>query len=453
MPDAKTPLSFKRSASRIAFFASISYVVDYSFQLIDIYWVAQIGLGAPTAIAIISSVFFLVLALNEIIGVSTVPIFSQAAGSGDKDRAGLVILQSILAKFALGLLLAMAFAAFLSFIAPLYDITPETAAYLHAYGGVIWLSLILVPVYSTMMTALRTIGEESKTAWISGAALLLNACLNPVFIFGIGSLDGLGIAGAAWATVLAQLFAMIAAIHFLRRNRSGIEIFAVRHMTWQSEIYAKLVLIGLPVGGVMVLYNLEQTAITALVAGFPDAVSDGYGIGARIFGFLFMANFGIAVGVSVTVGHHVGRGELDVIQDRLPGFTLMSVGTVFLAGVLVFLAGFEIISFFTDNDAAIATGGEYLRYMAVAICLLCALYSINGAFEGAGRNLPVLFVAMFMYLGVEFPLIYYFMQSADFKLADVWVAVIMASLVGATITSWLFHRGWWMPHRPHRSSP
>lgn len=445
-------MSFRKSASRIAFFASISYAVDYSFQLIDIFWVAKIGLGAPTAIAIISSVFFLVLALNEIIGVSTVPLFSQAVGSGDKDRAGLVIMQSILAKFVLGLLMALSFAAFLIFLAPLYDITAKTADYLFAYGNVIWISLILVPVYSTMMTALRTIGEESKTAWISGTALLLNALLNPIFIFGIGSFDGLGIAGAAWATILAQLFAMIAAIHFLRRNSLGIEVFVVRHIIWQPEIYFKLILIGLPVGGVMILYNIEQTAITAIVAGFSDAVSDGYGIGARIIGFLFMANFGIAVGVSVTVGHHVGRGEFDVVQNRLLGFAVWSVGAVFLVAAAVFVAGFEIISLFTDNDIAIATGGEYLRYMAIAICLLCALYSINGAFEGAGRNLPVLFVAMFMYLGVEFPLIYYFMQSDDFKLADVWVAVITASLFGAAITAWLFHRGWWMPRRQFQYS-
>tara|TARA_B100000780_G_C21093827_1_gene440974 strand:+ start:399 stop:1739 length:1341 start_codon:yes stop_codon:yes gene_type:complete len=443
-------MSFRRSASRISFFASISYVVDYSFQLVDIFWVAKIGLGAPTAIAIISSVFFLVLALNEIIGVSTVPLFSQAVGSGDHERAGLMILQSIMAKLVLGLLMVLSFAVFLNFLAPLYDVTPETADYLHAYGGVIWMSLVLVPVYSTMMTALRTIGEESKTAWISGAALLLNALLNPVFIFGVGQFDGLGIAGAAWATVFAQLFAMTTASYFLRKNRLGIEVFAVRHMTWQSEIYFKLVLIGLPVGGVMILYNLEQAAITALVTAFPAAVSDGYGIGARIFGFLFMANFGIAVGVSVTVGHYIGREELDVVQDNLPGFVLLSVSTIFMIAAVVFFTGFKIMSLFTENSIAIATGGEYLRYMAVAICLLCTLYSINGAFEGSGRNLPILFVALCMYLGVEFPLIYYFTHSDGFELADVWIAVIAASLFGAIITSWLFHRGWWKPHRQRK---
>ena len=83
MPDDRGH-GFQGSAARIGAFASLSYAVDYSFQLVDIFWVARLGAGAPTAIAVASSALFLVLALNEVVGAGTVPLFAQAAGSGDR---------------------------------------------------------------------------------------------------------------------------------------------------------------------------------------------------------------------------------------------------------------------------------------------------------------------------------------------------------------------------------
>lgn len=438
---------FLRSAWRIAYFSSLSYVVDYSFQLVDIYWVAKIGPGAATAITIASSVFFLILALNEIVGVSTVPLFTQSIGSGDKEAAGRTILQSIIAKLLLGIAMAIVFAGFMIWVAPRYRIAPETHGYLMDYGLVIWISLILLPPYSSMMTALRSMGEESKTALISVVALVMNAAINPILIFGFGSWNGWGLAGAAWATVLAQTVATALAVRFLLTARQAIPIFHRRHLVWWPWLYKRLILIGLPIGGVMILYNLEQAGITAIAASFDTAASDGFGVGARIYGFLFMAVFGISVGVSVTVGHHIGRGQCQDVQSSVPAFIISSTLAICILSVVMFLAARPIITLFTTEPGAIPVGAEYLHFMSVEIAIMCSLYAINGAFEGAGRNIPVLAVAGVMYLGVELPIIIWFMNRPDFALRDVWTAIIIASATGLLLTGWLFARGAWQPDR------
>ncbi len=288
MPDDRDH-GFRRSAARIGAFASLSYAVDYSFQLVDIFWVARLGAGAPTAIAIASSALFLVLALNEVVGAGTVPLFAQAAGSGDRERTGHVILQALLLKLVLGAVMALAFGAFMLWAVPLYDIDAAARGHLAAYGQVIWLSLLLVPAYSTMMTALRSLGGEADAARASALALLLNMALNPALIFGVGSWPGLGIVGAAWATVLAQAAATVLAARSLARNRFGARVFSAANLGWHPPLYRGIAIIGLPLGGVMALYNLEHAAVTAIAVSFGTAVSDGFGIGARICGFLFMA--------------------------------------------------------------------------------------------------------------------------------------------------------------------
>ncbi len=442
----KSPvINFNRSAGRISAFALVSYAVDYSFQLVDIFWVSKLGSGAPTAIAIISSVLFLILALNEIIGVGTVALFSQAFGSGDKSKTGEVILQGLLLKGALGMGMALVFLAFLYLGAPRYPVDAHTMTYIHEYGLVICLSLVIVPVYSTMMTAMRAIGDAEKTAAISIVALALNAVLNPLLIFGFEKVPAMGIAGSAWATIIAQVFAIISATYFLVTNPHKIPIFTRRNLAWQLPLYRKLIMIGLPIGGVAILYNLEQAVITAIVATFPQTISDGYSVGARIYGFLFMANFGISAGVSVTVGHHIGRGQINQVQQSLPWFTVLSTLAMTPVSLLVFIYADEVTASFLSNPVSIEAGASYLHFMTIAILLLCVVSSINGAFEGAGRNLPVFAVAVTTYLCVEAPLVAYFLLSPDFLLNELWAAIVFTAFCSAALSTWLFHRRWWQP--------
>ncbi len=443
MPDDRGH-GFQRSAARIGAFASLSYAVDYSFQLVDIFWVARLGAGAPTAIAIASSALFLVLALNEVVGAGTVPLFAQAAGSGDRERTGHVILQALLLKLALGAGMALAFGAFMLWAAPLYDIGAGTRGHLAAYGSVIWLSLLLVPAYSTMMTALRSLGGEADAARASALALLLNMALNPVLIFGVGSWPGLGIVGAAWATVFAQAVATVLAARSLAKNRFGARVFSAANLGWHPPLYRGIAIIGLPLGGVMALYNLEHAAVTAIAVSFGTAVSDGFGIGARICGFLFMAVFGTAVGASVTVGLHLGAGRADVVRQALPRFAGAGTATFGAVALPLALLGDELVGLFTQDAATVAAGGTYLRFMAAALCLLCAHHVFNAAFEGAGRNMPVLLASAGMYLGVELPAVLALAFLDALNPETLWAAMTLTAAVGALLSALLFRHGGWL---------
>ena len=154
------------------------------------------------------------------------------------------------------------------------------------YSSIIWISLILIPVYSTIMTVLRTIGLEAQAAGVSVFVLLLNAVLTPALIFGVGPVEGMGIAGAAWATVLAQSVALGLTLLIMVRQAPQLNVMRLSNLVWWPALYWKLFIIGLPIGVLMIVYNLENVLIANLVLDYPVYVSDGFGIGARIFGLL-----------------------------------------------------------------------------------------------------------------------------------------------------------------------
>ncbi len=221
-------------------------------------------------------------------------------------------------------------------------------------------------------------------------------------------------------------------------------MFCAANLGWCPHLYRGIAIIGLPLGGVMLLYNLEQAAVTAIAVSFGTAVSDGFGIGARICGFLFMAVFGIAVGASVTVGLHLGAGRVDTVRLALPRFA--GAGTAAFGAVALPLAlfGEELVRLFTLDAATVAAGGTYLRFMAAALCLLCAHHVFNAAFEGAGRNMPVLLASAAMYIGVELPAVLALAFLDVLTPEALWAAMTFAAAAGAILSVLLFRHGGWL---------
>ena len=103
------PFRCFQAMAKASGFASIGYVVDYTFQLVDMFWLAKLGPAVPTALTIISVYLFFSLALNEIVGSGSVSVISQTIGSRDVTAARRKILQVLQLKlgFALGLMVPL----------------------------------------------------------------------------------------------------------------------------------------------------------------------------------------------------------------------------------------------------------------------------------------------------------------------------------------------------------
>ena len=439
-PDFTSPLStlrgralrgrFQRDAAYVGLFSAVSYAVDYSFQLVDTFWVARLGTGAATALALITAIIYVVMALNEIVGVSSVALLSQVDGRETPREFGRLFWSIVALKFALGLLFVTAFIVYVNYgLNWLQDASIRGNTI--SYARVIWPSLVIVPIYSTMMTAMRISGQAALGATFSIVAFLLNFCLVPALTFGYLGLPALGISGAAWATILAQTIVLLAALLALLHGKYGAAIRQCGGPKISKTTIADLILIGLPVGGVMLIANLEQAAIVAIVAHHSAAVSDGLSIANRLFGFVYMVNFGVAAGVSITVGRFVGAGETAIIKSALPNFL---VGAVVVAGLIsVALASFAtpLIHTFTGSNFSTEAAKTYLWFMVLVSTANCCFLVYSGVYEGLGKNWPVFFAAVVAHVLLEGPLLVAAMFVNSAPLAALWFIVAIGSLAAA----------------------
>jgi putative MATE family efflux protein len=440
------PAAFRTAAIRIAGYSAISYVVGYSSQLVDIFWVAGISAGAPTAVAFVATFFAVVLTLNEVAGVGSVAVISRAKGSGDSAAATLAIMQTLFLKLVLGVVMVLLFWLFVLYGLPMFDLHQVTAGYIREYAGVIWLSLLLIPLNATLLTTLRIFDKARTTAWISVAALAANAVLTPLLIFGSvamgGDFAGLGLAGAAWASIIVESLVLVVTFSMLKSSVIG---GSLREVQWRCDLplYRRLLLIGLPVAGVVLLLNIEQMIITSIVVQQPIAISDGFGIGQRIFALLYISTMGVSIGVAVVTGEAIGRGDFQVVAQQTPAVfkSLLTFACWPLAAVFV-CAGL-VLELFTSNADTIATGAVYLRFMSVAMVFYIAGSVVTGVFEGAGKNIPVLFAAAVVYLLVDFPLLAWVAQYPPVALKWVWGIVLCSVALQSLVLFRLFAGRYW----------
>ena len=444
MTDRTAP--FCTTAIRIAGYSAISYVVGYSSQLVDIFWVAKVSTGAPTAVAFVATFFAVVLTLNEVVGVGSVAVISRAKGNGNKAATILAIVQTLFLKLVLGVVMVLLFRWFVVYGLPVFDLHQVTAGFVRQYAGVIWLSLLLIPLNATLLTTLRIFDRARTTAWISAVALAANAVLTPLLIFGGagigGDFAGLGLAGAAWASVIVESLVLVVSFSMLKRCVIG---GALRDIRWHCDLslYRKLLLIGLPVAGVVLLLNIEQMIITAIVVQHPIAISDGFGIGQRIFALLYISTTGVAIGVAVVTGEAIGQRDYRVVAQQTPVVLNSLLAFAFWPLAAVFMCAGLLLELFTANSSTIDTGAVYLRFMVVTMVFYIAGSVVTGVFEGAGKNLPVLFAAAAVYLLVEFPLLAWIATNPHVALNWVWGIVLCSAALQSVLLFRLFAGRHW----------
>jgi Na+-driven multidrug efflux pump len=281
------------------------------------------------------------------------------------------------------------------------------------------------------MTAMRVSGQAALGAGLSVAAFLLNFCLVPALTFGYLGFPAFGISGAAWATVLAQAIVLVAASLALLSGKYGAAISKSSGFRFSKTTTFDLLLIGLPVGGMVLITNLEQAAIVSIVAHHATTVSDGLSIANRLFGFVYMVNFGVAAGVSITAGQFVGAGKTAIIKSALPTFVIGAMSVAGLISVALALLAVPLVNAFIGDNFSADAAKTYLWFMVLVSAANCCFLVYSGVYEGLGNNWPVFYAAVVAHVLLEGPLLLGAMFVRGAQLAVLWLIVTIGAIAAA----------------------
>ncbi|KAB7770850.1 MATE family efflux transporter [Xanthomonas maliensis] len=371
-------------------------------------WIGRyLGETALTAAANANSIMFFLIGSVFGIGMAATILIGQAMGRGDIAQARRVMGTS--ASFFIGISVLIAASGWWLARHLLAAMgTPAASLPLaEAYMRVIFLAMPLLYAFAFLSAALRGTGDARTPFRFLLLSVVLDIGLNPVLLFGLGPFPRLGIAGAAWATLIAQGVALAGLLLYLRHKRHLLWLGRedARLFRLDLSILRALIVKGVPMGLQMVLISLAMIAMLSLVNGFGTDTTAAYGAAMQLWTYVQMPAMAIGAACSSMAAQNVGAG----LWDRVAATARTGIAANFLmTGLLIaplILFDRWTLALFLPVDSPTLAIARHLNHIAVWSFLLFGVsFVISGVVRATGAVTPPLLILAFALWGVRVPL-------------------------------------------------
>lgn len=388
-----TEVPIRKAVLTLAVPTVISQLITVVYNMADTFFIGQLNDPLQVAAATIAMPCFMFLtAFANLFGLGGSSLISRCLGSSDKEKArhtaAFCIWTGIAVAFLYGIIILLSE----PFLFPILGAKTETWGYLKKY--VFW--TIGVGATPTVMNAefahlLRSEGYSKQAGFGVAFGGILNIALDPVFIFGFR----MNIVGAAMATMLSNLFAMLYFIGLLIHIRKKTVItMNPKFYSVHQRIPIEVVTVGLPGFVMTMMSTISNTVLNHIVAGYSSAAIAGMGIAKKIDLLAFAIAQGMTQGTLPLIGYNYSSGNMKRMKQ--------SVKTAFFYSFIVAVCGTAILYFgaapiagsFISDANTVSYGQQFLKI----ICLACPTTAINfmviTVFQAIGKKIQPLFLSL-----------------------------------------------------------
>ncbi|HHY10736.1 MAG TPA: MATE family efflux transporter, partial [Firmicutes bacterium] len=374
--------------------------------------------------------------------VITIPKIGAEVGVaqsiGREDKAG--IKEYVRHSLQMIVFLALVYGAFLiAFRRPLmgfYRLGAEIEGNAISYLVIVSLGMVFYTV-NPVFTAIFNGSGDSKTPFrINVIGLFLNIILDPLLILGVGPFPRLEVAGAAIATVIAQLTVTLI---FVREARRRPDLFAdlqlFKRPAWAH--LKKITQMGLPVAVQSAIFTTIAMIVARIIAEWGPAPIAVQKVGSQIESISWMTAGGFQAAMSAFVGQNFGAKKWDrVYKGYFVGLGIVAIIGIFATLLLTLGAG-PVFSIFIPEEETIKIGVVYLRILGLSQFWMAVEILTAGAFIGRGKTFPPSIVGIvFNFLRIPGAL---WLSSTSLGLNGVWWAISISSILkGLVLSAWHF---------------
>ena len=342
----------------------ISMLVTSFYNMADTFFVSKINTQCTAAVGIVFSVMSIIQATGFFFGHGSGNYISRKLGAKEVENARTMAATGFTYSLLMGAVIAVVGHLLLTDISRWLGSTPTILPYTKQYLGIILLGTPFMTASLTMNNQMRFQGNAAFAMYGILTGAVLNVLLDPLFIF----VFHLGVAGAAWATLVGQV-CCFGVLFYMVQTCGGIPI-RLRYFS-PRWFYAKEIIFGgTPSLSRQGLASLSTIALNVSAGAYGDAAIAGMSIVSRFCFFIFAIIIGLGQGFQPLCGFCYGAKLYRRVRQ---GFLYcIKVGTVFLAccAVLGFCFSHEIIAFFRNDPHVIAVGAEALHWQMLTFVLL-----------------------------------------------------------------------------------
>ena len=371
--------------------AIIAMTASSLYNMVDSIFIGHgVGALAISGLALTFPLMNLAAAFGSLVGVGAATLVSMRLGQRDYETAQRILGNVVVLNLIIGISFGLLTLVFLDPILYFFGASDATIGYAREYMSVILWGNVVTHMYLGLNAVLRAAGHPRKAMYATILTVTINAILDPLFIFGFGW----GIRGAAIATVLAQILALVWQFRiFSDRN----ELLHFRRGIYRLK--GKIVRNVLAIGMSPFLMNLAACFIVILInKGLKEYGGDlnigAYGIVNRLGFFFVMIVMGINQGMQPIAGYNYGAQQFDRV-DRVLKLTIIGATCVTTLGFLIGeLAPRLAVSVFTDDPELVRLSAEGMRIVFFCFPIIGFQMVTTNFFQSIGMAGKAIFLSL-----------------------------------------------------------
>ncbi len=422
----------------------INSFLQTMYNLTDTYWLGKLGTEELAAINLVTPVQNIIINFGSGITVAGSVLISQYLGAKKDEDARSMANQIFTCALIFSVVCVSLCAA----------ATPGIVTWLGAEGltwqcGKTYLQLVILDMpflYTVnMYTAINQAqGDTVRPMLLNLAGITLNLILDPVLMI----VCGMGVAGAALATVTAKAFPAVIAFVLLQ-NRSKDVYLDLRRLKFEKEKLKNILVIGLPtaVGGSTMQFGFLLMSRNVLKYG-TEAMA-AYGIGNKINSLITLPTNSVGSAVATIVGQNVGANQFERAEKGYKASMLGSVVFLLVGGLILSRMPIStaIVRIFSDDAEVIGMAADFLSIMAFW-CFANGVYNSSiGLFQGSGHTEVTMIIDAARLWVFRFATLYIGEVWLHLGVRSVWYSVVVSNGLSAALLFIIYKTGYWKRKR------
>lgn len=308
-------------------------------------------------------------------------VISQYYGAGKTEEVRKTVHTSIMMTIILGLIFTGLGIALIPGMLALMntpaEVIPESTAYLTIYfSGVLGLML-----YNIGSGILRAVGDSTRPFYYLVVSAVINTVLDLVFVLRFD----MGVAGVAWATIIAQGISALLTLITLLRSDSCIRL-SLRALRIHFDMLKKIIRVGIPAALQMAVTSFSNVFVQSYINYFGADCMSGWTAYGKIDTLLMLPMQSLALAATTFVGQNLGMGKVDRAKRGVRIALALSLVTAVVLMIPVMVFAPSLVAFFNEKATVVEYGTMFLRYISPFYVLCCFNQIYSGALRGAGNT-------------------------------------------------------------------
>lgn len=407
------------------------------FNVVDSYFVSQLGTAQLAALGFTFPVSFTIISLSIGLSIGTSATIAKLIGAGDSDQAKQLTTDNLLITSLMMVVIAVLAITLIDPLFLLLGAGEQLLPYIDAYMSVWFLGAVFYVLIMVSNSTLRATGDTKTPAIVMALSSLLNLVLDPLLIFGWGPVPGMGIQGAAIASVLA--WGLTAALALLNLYfRRGLLVLRVQSLQQAVQHWLMVMKIGFPAALSNMMTPVAAAIMTAVVATHgPEAVA-AFGVGNRLESLSLLANLALSMTLPPLISQNFGRGNIERVACAYRSAVIFALAWQAAVYLLLLMFAGGIGGLFSDQQPVVDLISLWILIVPLGFGFQAVTFLSASSFNALHQPMRAMRISIFRLFVLYVPLGY--AGSYLGGLQGMFIGFVVANMCTAAMAFWWMRR-------------